>query len=252
MLPSEFKKNEQKETSRTIAKISNSLINSFVKKNNLVTLKILFYLASKDLTIKDQDELQHFKLNAKELLSFCNIDLRTLKTNIKSMQKTVMTFISENEGVARYEENITLIPYSKYDYKGTIEIKIFPKILQLVIDVKNKFTVIDLSNLMNLKSKHSVRMIQLLEYINGFSSAAAKRKTYTLEDLNSMFGTNYSRFKDLERKVLIPVMEELNEFSALTFLYSFNFDKLEGSGRPKIVSVTIDLVSNRVRQLKLF
>lgn len=253
MLPSDFYKNEKKNNSKNVAKISNSLVNSFVKKNNLITLKILFYISSLKLERISDSEIQRFQFSVKDILAFCNIDLRTLRTNLKIMQETCITFIDFSiEGFARCGENITVIPYSKYDYKGLFEVKIFKKVLDLIVDVKTQFTIIDLNNLMNLKSKHSVRMIQVLEYINSFDSHIAKRKTYSLEELNQMFGTNYQRFKDFERKVLIPVQDELNEFSSLTYLYQLNFDKLEGSGRPKIVSVTLDLKSNKTRQLKLF
>lgn len=253
MLPSELKKTQSIEDITNISKISNSLINSFVKKNNLVSLKILLYLSSLDITVNNNQELQKIVLDVKKLCSYCEIDLRLLRTNLKTMQETCLTFVEfSREGVARCEENITVIPYSKYDFKGTLEIKLFTKILSLVIDVKNRFTVIDLNNLMNLKSKHSIKMIQILEYINGFGANVAKRKTYTLSDINMLFGTNYTRFKDFERKVLEPVKKELDEFSNLTFLYSLNFDKLDGVGRPKIVSVTVDLKSNKTRQLKLF
>ena len=69
-----------------------------------------------------------------------------------------------------------------------------------------------------------------------------------------MFGTNYKNFYELERKILIPVKSELDEFSNLSFLFSFNYDKsdITKAGRPKAVTVTIDLKSNRTRQLKLF
>lgn len=255
MLPHKknFKTLESSSTNSSIAKISNSLVNSFVKKNNLVTLKVLFYLSSLELVIPKGSDICHFKFNVRDILSFCNVDLRTLRNNLKIMSETSLTFISEDlEGVARYEENITVLPYVKYDYKGFFEVKLFSKVLGLITDVKNKFTVIDINNLMSLKSKHSIKMIQLLEYINGFSSSVAKRKVYTLDDMNSLFGTNYQRFKDFERKVLIPVKDELDEFSSLTFLYEFNLDKVSSLGRPKITSVVIDLKSNKTRQLKLF
>ena len=53
----------------------------------------------------------------------------------------------------------------------------FKKIIMLIAELKNKFTIIDLDNLMQLESKHSVRMVQLLEYIRGFSSSDTVAET---------------------------------------------------------------------------
>ena len=255
LLPSSFNKNTKSSSPNNLAKISNSLVECFVRKNNLTALKILFYISSISLQTPIKTELVSLRFKIKDILDYTNMDSKTFKRNLISMQETVLTFVTnDREGFARYEENICIIPYSKIDYNGYIDLKIFSKIHDLIYDVKSKFTVIDLDNLMKLTSKHSVRMIQLLEYIEGFSSSVAKRKTYSLSDFNLMFGTNYKNFYELERKILLPVQTELNEFSSLTFLFSFNYDKENkaSSGRPKAVSITIDLKTNRQRQLKLF
>lgn len=240
MTPGQWIKEKKQVKKNNLAKISNSLIESFVKKNNLGALKILFYISKNDV-VYGSDELVTLRFNVKELSSYCNINSRTLYRNIKQMQETSVSFVIDDN----YEENITVIPYSKIEYNGFIELKLFKKILTLVSQVKNKFTIIDLENLMKLKSKHSVRMIQLLEMIDSFSENIAKRKTYDLDDLNGMFGTNYKRIKEFERKILVPVKSELDEISYLTFLYQINYDNpLHTRGRPRAISVTIDLVSN--------
>lgn len=254
MLPSCYENEKYSKNSKTV-KISNSLIEAFVKKNNLGALKILFYIASADIKLK-KEELRTIKINVSDLVNYCNIDIKTLRRNIQQMQETTLTFVSFSDGVGEgasspsarpqisIEENITVIPYSKYIYGGEIELKIFEKVLALVSEVKNRFTIIDLENLMKLKSKHSVRMIQLLEMIDGFSTNVAKRKTYTLFELNSMFGTNYSRLKEFERKIVIPVKDELDQMSCLSFVYQLKYEKSDKkAGRPTAVSLTVDLIS---------
>jgi len=89
--------------------------------------------------------------------------------------------------------------------------------------------------------------------IEGFNEHIAKRKTYYLSDLNAMFGTKYKTMYEFDRQILKPVKKELDDVSTLTFLYEIIFDKLTvAQGRPKAVGVTIDLISNKQRQLKLF
>ena len=63
---------------------------------------------------------------------------------------------------------------------------------------------------------------------------------------------NNEEYGTFERKILLPVQEELNNHSSLTFIYSFKYDNTPKKGRPSISSVIIDLKSNKNRQPSLF
>lgn len=232
------RKAEQSPVVKDLAKISNTLIEAFVKQNNLVALKTLFYIARADVKVPDF-RLVTIDIDTESLCKYCNIELTTLKRNIKQMTETSISIVDEKS-----ESYITVIPKAKF-ITGTnkLEIDMYKEILELVWQVEKRFTVIDVKALMNLNSKHSVRMIQLLEMIQGFSGA--KRKHYTLEELNLMFGTNYSKFAEFERKILIPVKAELDSNSKLSFLYQTVFkENPKGKGRPIADKITIDLVQN--------
>jgi len=240
MNPIEFLKKQKKgQNSRDIAKISNALVEALIQNNNLTALKVIFYIAKTNIDVIKDSELIHITIDTKKLCEYCGIDTKTLRRNVNKMQETNISFVQENI----YEEHIIILPYIKFSYSGTIEVKIFLKVLNLIREVKNRFTTIDVKNLMKFKSKHSIRMILLLEMISGFSANVAKRKHYNLDELNGMFGTNYSRLKEFERKILVPVQKELNEKSKLSFLYELKFDKedITARGRPKAVGVIIDL-----------
>jgi hypothetical protein len=84
-----------------------------------------------------------------------------------------------------------------------------------------------------------------------YSQNVGKRAIYSREILNGIFGTNYKRISQIEQKILKPVKEELDKHSKLSFLMQINYDKAPLSkGRPKAVSVTIDLIDNRPRSKK--
>ena len=243
MTPAElkrFKENKLNNQKKHEAKISNALIEAFVRKNNLVALKIIFYLSKSNFPpMLINQKLVTIIINANDLCKYCNINPKTLRRNIKKMQETVIEFVGENNNI----EDIVVIPRAKYiTGKSKFEIDMYVKMLKLISYVKNKYTVIDTKNLMKLESKHSVRMIALLEYINTFSKNVAKRKTYTLEDLNGMFGTKYERLGQFEQKILKPIKEELDITSKLSFQYEINYEA-QPKGRPKAVSATIDLIN---------
>jgi len=242
MTPSEFKKMEKAKENKNNTSVSNSLIESFVSKNNVVALKILFYISKGKLDPKEQ-ELVHFKIDSKNLCNYCNIDMQTLRRNLKQMTETSLTFVQEKE----YVEYISVIPKVKVLYGGYIEFTMFNRVLKLIQEVENKFTVINLTNLMKLKSKHSIKMIQLLEMIQGFSKNIAKRKYYDLESLNGLFGTKYKTVYEFERRILKNTKIELDEVSNLSFTYSKKLDKedIGTAGRPKAVGLYIELLDNK-------
>lgn len=253
MLPSEFKKLQKQkleaQKSRVHKKISNTFIESAIQNNNASAIKTIYYLASTIETIQNLKELEPTKLisikfDTREMLKYTNMSLPEIKRNLKAMQQTSITFINEEEKI---EEGINLLPYYKFIYgKHTVEIKLFVKIAQLIIDVKRNYSMINTKVLMGFKSKHTLKMLPLLYRIANFSEDVAKRKTYDLEALNELFGTNYKRFIDIERKILKSVKEELDAHSKLSFIYETNYDYFD-AGRPKSVSITIDIVENAPR-----
>jgi plasmid replication initiation protein len=248
MTPTQFKKNQNMKKELNIVNISNSLIESFVSKSNLGALKVLFYLSYDSSVKMPNSRVITLKIDSKKLCETCDIDMRTFKRNIQKMQETTITFIKDNE----FEQHITVLPSVTYEVGTSIvEIDIYKKVLELVKEVKSKFTVIDITNLMRLKSKHSVKMIQLLSYINGFGENVGKRKTYDLEELNGMFSTNYKNVYEFERKILKPTKEELDSNSKLTFTYRVKFEEAT-KGRPKAKGVIIDLVKTNSVQQQLF
>jgi len=228
-----------------LVKIKNDLVESFVKSNNLTALKILFFLAY-DLKRKPT-HLTKIKINTKQLCEYCNINEQTLKKNIKRMQETSISWKDE-----KAENFVSVIPIAKFGYNGFLEIEMFDCILNMILEVKNKYTLVNAEQLMRLKSKHSARMILLLEMMNGFDEHIPKLKRYELDELNLLFGTNYKRLGQFEQKILKPVKEDLDTNSKLSFVYDINYDKEAHTvGRAKAVGVTIHLIDNNP-QPKLF
>ena len=231
---------QKKSIVNDVAKISNFLIESFVKQNNIVALKTLFYISRSNVAVPSA-KMATLSLDTSHLCDYCGIDIKTLKRNIKQMTETSINIVDDVS-----ESYVTVIPKARF-IKGTnkLEVDIYKEILELVWQVERRFTVIDVKSLMSLSSKHSVRMIQLLEMINGFSDTSAKRKIYSLSDLNLMFGTNYKRIKQFEAEILLPIKSELDINSKLSFVYQIVFiDNPKGRGRPVADKVQIDLIRN--------
>ena len=235
---------EVNEEWKDLAKVKDALLESLIKKNNAAAMKIVFYLAKSDIRLNDafkDDELTLITLSSSNLCEHCHITKKTLERNIEKMQETSIKFLSDDGKITEY---ISLIPYAKFEAnKDKFQIKMFNKVLNLVANVKNKYSPVNVSNLMKLKSKHSLKMIQVLERINNYSNNAGKRKHLNLKELNLLFGVNYKTWGEFERRILKPTKDELDDKSKLTFLYEAQFEKSK-KGRPSFKNVTIDLIDN--------
>jgi len=255
----ELLKREQDTEVKDLVQVSNSLIESFVSKSNAVALKMLFYIAKQQQ--KESGGITTFTLSADNFAEYCNLDHKTIRRNITTMRSTSITFVErDNKGRVIVEEGIVLVPRSKYDYTAkTIEISMFKKILDLIVEVESHFTTIDVKNVMELESKYSIRMTMILEHIFGFKGSPENRdvkqqKTFTLNDLNEMFDTKYKRFADFERKILIPTKAEMDDKSDISFAFKINkgYNSPLDRGRPKAIDCTIILTQNKIRQRRLF
>jgi plasmid replication initiation protein len=183
------------------------------------------------------------------MLKYTDMALPDIRRNLKAMQETSISFINEEEEI---EEGINLLPLYKFIYgKHQVKISLFVQIAKMIVDVKKNYTFINTKELMSLKNKHSLRLLPLLNTIANYDIDVGKRKRITLEELNEFFGTKYKRFIEIEKKILIPVKEELDNNSKLSFVYDINFESL-GKGRPRAKDVTIDVVENKKTHPKLF
>jgi len=257
MLPTMWKrkqqeKEEQNQINNAIKKISNLFLVNEIEKSNLTTLKTIFFISLIfDLKKYDLDkyyDTQVIKLrfDIDKMLKLTNLDRRTIRDNLDKLQDTKITFV-ENENIHSY----VLIPRYHIQYnKNQVEVDIYVKIAKLILQVKNNYSFVNVRDILNLKHKHSIRMLGLLYYMNNFSKNVTKRQILTLNDLNAFFDTNYKTFGELERKVLKPIKEELDNNSTLTFVYEKNFMP-KGRGRPRFNNITIDLINRKYYQRKL-
>ena len=235
-----------KKKKSNIVKIKNDLVESFVKQNNLTALKILFYIAYDCENIPSGDIIK-IKMNTKDICEYCKVDIKTIIRNLEQMQKTSISWTDEKS-----KSFISVLPKCHIEFGGNIEITMFKEVIQMIVDVKSKYTSINAEQLMRLKSKHSARMILLLEMMNGFDEHIPKLKRYGLDELNLLFATNYKRLGEFDRKILKPAKEDLDTNSKLSFVYDVNYDKEAHTvGRSKAVGVTIYLIDNNP-QPKLF
>ncbi len=235
-----------KRAKSNIVKVKNDLVEAFIRQNNLTALKMIFYIAYDCEKIPDGDIVK-IKMGTKEMCEYCNVSKKTLIRNLEQMQKTSISWSDEKS-----KSFVSVLPKCHIEYDGKIEVTMFREVIQMIVDVKSKYTSVNAEQLMMLKSKHSARMILLLEMIKGFDPEIPKLKRYDLDELNALFGTNYKRMGQFEQEVLKKAKEDLDANAKISFEYEINYDKdADTVGRAKAVGATIYLRDNNP-QPKLF
>lgn len=236
----DMRKKELEEQKLTpMKKISNNFIDNTINKNNLNAIKTIFYIATILDNFDFDKEIGTLDIDLKKMFKYTNITAQEARNNLKAMQETSITFINEEK---KWELHIVLIPRIEFFYgRNFIQIDLYSKIAKLIVEVKDNYTYIDTTVLMSLKSKHSIRMLPLLEKLRGYSRHIAKRKIMSLEDLNQFFGTKYKNIYEIERKILKPAKEELDSRPLISFVYQVQMESF-GRGRPRATSVVIDVV----------
>ena len=231
----ELEKQKQQNKAKPIQKVSNSFIENTIYNSNVTALKTIWYLST---ILEDFDmtkELGTVTIDLRQMLKYTQLNAQDIRTNFKAMQKTSITFINEEE--EEWEEYISLIPRVEFVWgKNIIHIDLYSKIAKLIIDVKKHYTFINTHELMKLKKKHSLRLLPLLNKIKADNKSY---KNYHLDELNELFGTNYKKLSDIERYILSPAKEELEQHKMMPFKYEINYDNL-GQGRPKAISIKIE------------
>lgn len=236
-------------------KISNTFIENAIANSNLSALKTIYYLStvleSVDLQNLKDNKIIGIKIDKREMLKFTELSADTIVKTTKQMQATSITFVDYDSDGDEIIEGMSLLPrYYFVPNKNIVEIDLYVRIAKMIVDVKRNYTPMNIKDLMNVRNKHSLRLLALLCRISNYDKDIPKRKTLTLDELNLFFGTNYKTWSLIELKIIKPVKEELDENSKISFVYEPNFERL-GTGRPAFKSVTIDVVARQAVQAKI-
>lgn len=192
-------------------KISNDFLLNTIEKNNPSTLKTMFYIATilreMELDEYKKNQLVTIELDKKHLQEYTMISDDTLRRNIKQMQQTSITFIDEEN---KTQSGVSLIPrYEIIFGKNKIIIDLYSQIARMIIDVEKNYTFMNVKNVMKLDSKHSIRMLGLLNNLDTYSINPTDKKTLEQirDNLDLINNPEYSKY--VEQEDLIRKTEEL-------------------------------------------
>ena len=167
--------------------------------------KLILYAASK--LDRNDDKFNVLELQTREFLELLNTtvfrytEIKELVTGLMSKQVKIET--DERDLVANW---ISSIDYKKNT--GIIELEFSVKLMPYLLQLKNRFTRYQLKNILYLKNKHSIRIYELMKQYQTIG-----HRTFTIEELKEllMLENKYPEFRDFNKSVIKPSMEEINE-----------------------------------------
>ncbi|WP_294364089.1 replication initiation protein [uncultured Clostridium sp.] len=199
--------------------------------------KFLRVMASM-INFGDEDfKMYEFKIS--ELLDLYGIKDQSKYSEIpkqtKELMGNVLTFKDEKSEI--------LVPFLSF-YKhekgeGTIKVQFHPflKPFYLYLNKENPFTKYRLKNIVSLKSTYSIRFYELLKQYEGIKS-----RILSIDEIRRLFkidSTEYTRYNDFKRFVLLKAQKELKDKTDI----NFDFEEIK-TGR-KVTSIRFFINSNK-------
>lgn len=195
---------------------SNNLIDASYKLNVQAQKLVLACLGKIDSRPESTPQ-KEVTLTASEFSDLMGIDIKNAHRELyKAADALFKSSITLHEGDEEIELYWIQEKAKKLKGEGAIRIIWSDRILRYICQLKSRFTTYKLRNIASLQSGHSIRMYELLMKFN----ATGERVIY-LEDFKSALGIadKYPEFKVLNRDVIKPAIEELNQRSDLVITF---------------------------------
>lgn len=198
--------------------------------------KIILTLAS--MVQPEDEEFKAYKFKINDFMELLGVNTKTKYTEIPKITKELMKKVFE------IQEGDTLIQtawLSGAMYKkgsGTVELTFSSYLKPYMLKLNSMFTQYKLANILNMRSKYSPRIYELLK-CNEF-----KKQRYIeieLTELRKLLKTEnmYSQYQDFKRKVIMQAQKELKAKTDI----SFDFEEIK-TGR-KVTSLKFIIKANK-------
>lgn len=168
-------------------------------------------------------------LNAKEIKNFINMDRKSY-----SEFETLVRKLGKREVLIKDPTKNRYVVYhifSKLDFdldNKTVELSYAPDFIPLITNLEKSFCKYDLENIENLKSKYS-----LMFYIRAKAEMFKGKFYMSADELGSLYGKKYLQDRNLDKKIIDPMLKEINEHTDILISSEKEYEPQE-RGRSKV------------------
>jgi len=214
------------------------------KSNRLITCnydlsvleqKIILTLAS---MVQPQDtEFKEYEFKIKDFINLLGLQGQSKYTELPKITRELKKKVFDiNEGTDTIQ--VSWLGGVRYKHKeGILILQLEKNLKPYMLELNTLYTSYKLQNILNLKSKYSIRLYEILK-----SNLFKGQITIKLEELKNMTGARekaYSIYNNVKSKVLLQAQKELSSKTDI----SFEFEELK-TGR-KVTALKFYIHSNK-------
>lgn len=179
--------------------------------------KILLYLISQ-LDSKDND-FAPYRFSISEFCRVCGIHAESGK-NYRDLKDAILGIRNQGFWLSLPDGRMRTVAWirdAEIDPgNGTISILLHDDMRPFLLQLKRNFTTYELIYTLHFRSKYTIRMYELIKSIHYHEQETYQRE-FTIEELRDRLGVvKYPEYRDMKKRVLLPSIEEINEYSDKT------------------------------------
>lgn len=234
-------------------KTKNSYKNAMIaiQHNNLVEAKYFMTLQQKRIMIwlisqikPDDIDFKEHVLSIRELINICQLSGESSFKEIRditfSLIEKGIRIIDITDPDNKREIQVSWLSSADY-YQGQVKLSFSPKLKPYLLQLKEKFTTINVIDLMQFKSVHAIRIYELLKQYQDIGE-----RVLSLEEIKECCGVKgkHKQYIDFEKYLLLIAQREINEKSDL----HIEFERIKQSR--KIVGIKFIISKNKAYELR--
>ena len=206
-----------------LKKLRNDPLYIIFQHNNLIEAKYSLTLQEKRLILwlisQIQPNEEDFKEHKLTVTEFMNLMSLSGKANYKELQKITLGLMKKVLTIKNPDLQTTTqvnwLNCSEYfDKKGIIKLSFSPKMKPFLLDLKEKFTAIHITDIMQIKSIHAIRIYELLKQYETIGE-----RILTIEEIKEYCGikNKLKQYVHFKARILLISQREINNKSDIKF-----------------------------------
>jgi plasmid replication initiation protein len=217
-----------------------------MQHNNLVEAKYSMTLQQKRIMIwlvsqirPDDIDFKEHVLSIRKLIEICQLSGESSYKEIRNITFSLIEkgirIIDITDPDNKREIQVSWLSSADY-YQGQVKLSFSPKLKPYLLQLKEKFTSINVIDLMQFKSVHAIRIYELLKQYQDIGE-----RVLSLEEIKDCCGVRdkLKQYIHFEKKLLLTAQREINEKSDIYF----DFERIKPSR--KITGIKFIITKNK-------